>query len=71
MTQRTAQKWAKKLKEDEDQNIFEKQTNLANRVKPQLDHKHKLHLLDFYDDYTQARAVDAIDALCCIMVIMI
>ncbi|KAG2196543.1 hypothetical protein INT47_010382 [Mucor saturninus] len=31
---RTAQKWAKKLKEDKDWNIFETQTNLVNMPKP-------------------------------------
>ncbi|KAG0786761.1 hypothetical protein G6F22_007533 [Rhizopus arrhizus] len=54
---------AKKLKEDKDWNIFEKQPNLVNRPNPQLDDRHKLHLLDFYDDYTQARVVDAMDSL--------
>ncbi|KAI8638013.1 hypothetical protein BD408DRAFT_36486 [Parasitella parasitica] len=60
---RTAQKWAKKLKEDKDWNIFEKQTNLVNRPKPQLDDRHKLHLLDFYDDRPQARIADAMNFL--------
>ncbi|GAA5817014.1 hypothetical protein MFLAVUS_010549 [Mucor flavus] len=60
---RTAQKWAKKLKEDKDWNIFEKQTNLVNRPKQQLDDRHKPHLLNFYDDYPQARIVDVMDLL--------
>ncbi|KAI9485970.1 MAG: hypothetical protein EXX96DRAFT_645854 [Benjaminiella poitrasii] len=62
---RTAQKWAKKLTEDKDWNIFEKQTNLVkyHRPKQQLDDRHKLHLLNFYDDYPQARIVDAMDLL--------
>ncbi|KAG1056191.1 hypothetical protein G6F43_001897 [Rhizopus delemar] len=63
INERTAQKWAKKLKEDKDRNIFEKQTNLVNRAKPQLDDRHKLHLLNFYDDCPQVRIVDAIDFL--------
>ncbi|KAG1147980.1 hypothetical protein G6F37_002270 [Rhizopus arrhizus] len=63
ISERTAQKWAKKLKEDKDWNIFEKQTNLVNRAKPQLDDNHKLHLLSFNDNYTQARVVDAMDSL--------
>ncbi|KAI9468227.1 MAG: hypothetical protein EXX96DRAFT_654825 [Benjaminiella poitrasii] len=37
INERTAQKWAKKLKEGKDWSIFEKQTNLVNRPKPQLD----------------------------------
>jgi hypothetical protein len=61
--ERTAQKWAKRLKEDKDWNIFEKQTNLVNRPKPQLDDRHKIHLLEFYDNWPQARVLDAMDSL--------
>jgi hypothetical protein len=61
--ERTAQKWAKRLKEDKDWNIFEKQTNLVNRSKPQLDDRHKIHLLEFYDNWPQARVLDAMDSL--------
>lgn len=52
-----------KLKEDKGWNIFEKQTNLVNRPEPQLDDKHKLQLLDFYDERPEARIVDAMDFL--------
>ncbi|KAG2236749.1 hypothetical protein INT48_006933 [Thamnidium elegans] len=38
-------------------------TNLVNRAKPQLDANHKLHLLNFYGDYTQTRVVDSMDSL--------
>lgn len=58
ISERTAQKWAKKLKEDKDWNIFEKQTNLVSKPKPQLDDKHKLHLLDVYDNWPQGRIID-------------
>ncbi|KAI7905316.1 uncharacterized protein BX663DRAFT_502434 [Cokeromyces recurvatus] len=44
-------------------NIFEKQTNLVNRPKSQLDDRQKLHLLDFYHNWSQARIVDAMDSL--------
>ncbi|KAI9472312.1 MAG: hypothetical protein EXX96DRAFT_489075, partial [Benjaminiella poitrasii] len=54
ISQRAAQKWAKKLKEDKDWNIFEKQTNLVNGPKPQLSDRRKLHLLDFYNNWPQA-----------------
>ncbi|KAG1149120.1 hypothetical protein G6F37_000783 [Rhizopus arrhizus] len=37
INERIVQKWTKKLKEDKDWNIFEKQTNLVNRAKLQLD----------------------------------
>ncbi|KAI9254378.1 hypothetical protein EDC94DRAFT_678950 [Helicostylum pulchrum] len=63
IAERTAQKWAKKLKEDKDWNIFEKQTNLVNRPKPQLDERHKVHLLEFYDYWPQARVLDAMESL--------
>jgi hypothetical protein len=63
INKRIAQKWTKKLKENKDWNIFEKQTNLVNRAKPQLDDRHKLHFLNFYDGYPQARIVDAMDFL--------
>lgn len=42
---------------------MEKQTNLINREKPQLNDKHKLYLLNFYDDNPQVRVVDAMDSL--------
>ncbi|KAI8332744.1 hypothetical protein EDC96DRAFT_548597 [Choanephora cucurbitarum] len=54
IAERTAQKWAKKLKGDKDWNIFEKQPNSANRAKPQLDERHKVRLLEFYDNWPQA-----------------
>ncbi|KAI9276303.1 hypothetical protein BY458DRAFT_546093 [Sporodiniella umbellata] len=58
---RTAQKRTKKLKEDKDRNIFEKQTNLVNKPKLQLDDGHKIRFLDFYNDRLQAQIADAID----------
>ncbi|KAI9493250.1 hypothetical protein BDB00DRAFT_907518 [Zychaea mexicana] len=51
---RTAQKWAKRLKEDPDWNIYEKQANKANRKQSQLQHEHKQHLIEFFDEYPQA-----------------
>lgn len=51
------------LKEDKDWNILEKQTNLVNRPKPQLEGKHRVHLLSFYDENPQARLVDAMNSL--------
>ncbi|OAD71612.1 hypothetical protein PHYBLDRAFT_170276 [Phycomyces blakesleeanus NRRL 1555(-)] len=63
IAKRTAQKWAKKLKEDKDWNIFEKQTNLVNRLKPQLDERHKVHLLECYNNCPQAQVLDAMESL--------
>jgi hypothetical protein len=36
---------------------------LVNRPKSQLDDRRKLHLLDFYDNWPQARIIDAMDFL--------
>ncbi|KAG1206990.1 hypothetical protein G6F35_011095 [Rhizopus arrhizus] len=63
IAERTAQKWAKRLKEDKDWNILEKQTNKVNRPKAQLDERHKIHLLNFYDNNPRARIVDAVASL--------
>lgn len=43
IAERTAQKWAKRLKEDKDWNILQKQTNKVNRKKSELDEEHKVH----------------------------
>ncbi|KAI8364015.1 hypothetical protein EDC96DRAFT_544993 [Choanephora cucurbitarum] len=63
MAERAAQKWPEKLKEDKDRNMSEKQTDSINRAKPQLDERHKVHLLDFYDNWPQARVLDAMESL--------
>ncbi|KAG2193035.1 hypothetical protein INT46_000008 [Mucor plumbeus] len=57
-------KWAKRLKEDKDWSILEKKTNnKVKRPKAQLDERHKIHLLNFYDDNPQARIVDVVASL--------
>ncbi|KAI9258512.1 hypothetical protein BY458DRAFT_440921, partial [Sporodiniella umbellata] len=63
VAERAAQKWAKRLKEDEDWNIFKKQTNKINKSAGQLDEKHKIHFLNFYDSNPQARVMDAVCSL--------
>lgn len=64
IAERTAQKWAKRLKEDKDWSILEKKTNnKVKRPKAQLDERHKIHLLNFYDDNPQARIVDVVASL--------
>lgn len=42
---------------------MEKETNKQNRPKPQLDEKHRIHLINFYDDHPQARVIDAVASL--------
>ncbi|OAD73823.1 hypothetical protein PHYBLDRAFT_64777 [Phycomyces blakesleeanus NRRL 1555(-)] len=63
IAERTAQKWARRMKEDKDWDILEKQTNKINKSAGQLDEKHKIHLLNFYDSNPQARVVDAVCSL--------
>lgn len=60
---RTAQKWAKRFKEDPTWNIYEKQTNMFNRKPSQLQEEHKEHLLNFFDKYPQATRHDAVESL--------
>ncbi|CEP10892.1 hypothetical protein [Parasitella parasitica] len=57
---RTAQKWAKRLKEDPEWNIYEKQTNMSNRKPPQLKNEYKQHLVQFFDKFPQATRRDAL-----------
>ena len=63
IAERTAQKWAKRLKEDKDWNILEKQTNKVNRKASQLQEEHKVLFISFYDKYRQAQMNDAIAPL--------
>lgn len=63
IAERTAQKWAKRLKEDKYWNILEKQTNKVNRKTSQLQEEHKGHLINFYDEHPQARVNDAVASL--------
>lgn len=60
---RTGQIWAKRLKEDPQWNIYEKQTNKVNRLASQLQENHKKHLIDFFDIYPQATRQDAVESL--------
>ncbi|CAO3654700.1 unnamed protein product [Mucor hiemalis] len=60
---RTAQKWAKRLKEDPSWNIYEKETNLENRAPSQLQEPHKQFLIDYFDEYPQATRADAVERL--------
>lgn len=45
---RTAQKWANRLKEVPDRNIYEKQMSVPNRKPSQLQEEHKKHLIHFF-----------------------
>jgi hypothetical protein len=63
IAERTAQTWAKRLKEDPSWNIYEKDTNKVNRPSSQLQDEHKEHLTKFYDEYPQASKQDAVGSL--------
>ncbi|GAA5814371.1 hypothetical protein MFLAVUS_007866 [Mucor flavus] len=60
---RTAQDWAKRLKEDPNWNIYEKNTNKVNRKESQLQEEHKQHLLEIFEKNPQATKQDAVDSL--------
>ncbi|KAI8098193.1 uncharacterized protein B0P05DRAFT_576595 [Gilbertella persicaria] len=63
IVERTAQKWAKRLREDPDWDIYEKETNKFNRKPSQLQAEHKYHLINFFDEHPQARKEDAVESL--------
>jgi hypothetical protein len=63
IVERTAQTWAKRLDNDPNWDIFEKETNKINRPKAQLREEHKHRLLEFFDEYPQATRNDAMDSL--------
>jgi hypothetical protein len=63
IAERTAQTWAKRLKEDLSWNIYEKDTNKINRTSSQLQDEHKERLTKFYYEYPQASKQDAVASL--------
>ncbi|KAG1135142.1 hypothetical protein G6F37_011866 [Rhizopus arrhizus] len=60
---RTAQKRAKRSKEDPSWNIYKKQTNQSNRKPSQLQKEHKHHLANSFDKYLQATRRNAVESL--------
>lgn len=63
VTERTGQYWAKRLKDNPDWNIFEKQTNWDKRKTGMLQQEHKEFIINLYDQHPQARVVDVIESL--------
>ncbi|KAG2190476.1 hypothetical protein INT47_003004, partial [Mucor saturninus] len=63
VNERTGQQWAKRLREDAEWNIYEKNTNRVNRKTSQLQEEHKQFLINYYDEFPQARTKDAVDSL--------
>ncbi|KAI9268688.1 hypothetical protein BY458DRAFT_436843, partial [Sporodiniella umbellata] len=60
---RTAQGWAKRMKEDPEWDIYEKLTNKVNRAGSQLQVEHKHFLMNLFDEEPQATRQDVVDAL--------
>ncbi|KAG2192948.1 hypothetical protein INT47_004687 [Mucor saturninus] len=60
---RTGHDWAKRLKNDPDFDIFEKNTSKTVRKVSQLQEEHKAHLIEFFDDNPHARVSDAVEEL--------
>ncbi|KAG0758276.1 hypothetical protein G6F57_008732 [Rhizopus arrhizus] len=63
VTERTGQQWAKRLKDDPEWNIFEKQTNHDKRKTGMLQQAHKEYIINLYDQRPDARVVDVIESL--------
>lgn len=63
IVERIARTWAKRLDNDPNWDIFEKENNKVNRPKAQLREEHKHRSSEFFDEYPQATWNDAIDSL--------
>ncbi|OAD65840.1 hypothetical protein PHYBLDRAFT_175804 [Phycomyces blakesleeanus NRRL 1555(-)] len=61
--ERTAQKWAKRFKEDKNWNILEKKTRKVIKRSSQLYEEHKVYPINFYDEYSHAQVSDAVATL--------
>ncbi|KAI9364578.1 hypothetical protein BD770DRAFT_313842 [Pilaira anomala] len=63
ISERTAQGWAKRLKEEPNWNIYEKQTNMFSRPQRQLQEEQKEHIIELYDEKPYTTADEAIESL--------
>ncbi|CAO0797778.1 unnamed protein product [Mucor circinelloides] len=54
IVERIARTWAKRLDNDPNWDIFEKENNKVNRPKAQLREEHKHRSSEFFDEYPQA-----------------
>lgn len=63
MNERTGQLWVKRLREDPEWDIYEKNTNKFNRKAIQPQEEHKRYLINHFDEIPQARTKDAVDSL--------
>ncbi|KAG0906821.1 hypothetical protein G6F57_010311 [Rhizopus arrhizus] len=63
VTERTGQQWAKRLKDEPEWDIFEKQTNKDKQKTGMLQEEHKEYIINLYDQNPQACGVDIVDSL--------
>lgn len=63
VNERTAQDWAKKLRDDPEWDMFEKKIATKGEGARKLQEKHKEHLIRFYDECPTSRVSDAVQSL--------
>ncbi|KAI8641033.1 hypothetical protein BD408DRAFT_368861, partial [Parasitella parasitica] len=63
VAERTGQQWAKRLRDEPEWDIFEKQTNKDKQKTGMLQQEHKEHIINLYDQSPQARVVDIVESL--------
>lgn len=63
IAERTAQTWAKRIRTEPDWNIYEKQTNIGNRAKSQLQEPQNLHILELFDNKPYITTDEVVDSL--------
>ncbi|OAD75185.1 hypothetical protein PHYBLDRAFT_167503 [Phycomyces blakesleeanus NRRL 1555(-)] len=63
VSERTGQQWAKRIRDEPEWNIFEKQTNKDKRKTGQLQEEHKEFIIDLFDKNPQTRVKDVVVSL--------
>ncbi|OAD74850.1 hypothetical protein PHYBLDRAFT_144210 [Phycomyces blakesleeanus NRRL 1555(-)] len=65
VSKRTGQQWTKRIRDEPEWNIFEKQTNKDKRKTGQLQEEHKEFIIDLFDKNPQTRVEDVVVSLQC------
>lgn len=63
ISERTAQDWAKRLKKEPNWDIYEKQTNMFNRPRSQLQEEQRKHIIEIYDEKPYTTTDEAVESL--------
>lgn len=63
VAERTGQQWAKRLRDEPEWDIFEKQTNKDKQKTGMLQQEHKEYIINLYDQSPQACVVDIVESL--------